>query len=90
MHSDALALRMCATGDDFDPDRVLATVTYGNAEQAPCFNRLGVVQLPVLSDARVVHAIWAVGGPFQAGSRGPCTRIHGVTCARTARSSRSR
>lgn len=76
MHSDALALRMCATVGDFDPDRVLATVTYGNAEQAPCFTHLGVVQLPVLSDARVVHAIWAVGGPFQAGTRGPLRYRH--------------
>jgi chorismate lyase / 3-hydroxybenzoate synthase len=76
MHSDALALRMCATVDDFDPDRVLATVTYGNIEQAACLTHLGVVQLPVLSDARVVHAIWAVGGPFQAGTRGPLRYRH--------------
>ena len=70
MHSDALALQMRATVDGVDPDRVLATVTYGYAQHAARFSPLGVVQLPVLSDARVVHAVWAVDGPFEAGARG--------------------
>jgi chorismate lyase / 3-hydroxybenzoate synthase len=76
MHSDALALRMQATVDDVDPDRVLATVTYGCAEHGAPFSPLGVVQLPVLSDERVVHAIWAVGGPFENGARGQLRYRH--------------
>jgi chorismate lyase / 3-hydroxybenzoate synthase len=76
MHEDDLALRMRATVEDVDPDRVLATVTYGCAEPAPSVSPLGVVALPVLSDARVAHAIWSVGGPSRAGSRGSLRYRH--------------
>jgi enamine deaminase RidA (YjgF/YER057c/UK114 family) len=76
MRADCLALRMRPTFDGAEADRVLAAVTYGLAQPAPRVRSLGVVGLPVLSDARVVHAIWTAGGPFEAGTHGPLRYRH--------------
>jgi enamine deaminase RidA (YjgF/YER057c/UK114 family) len=76
MDPGALTLQMRATVDDADPDRVLATVTYGCPEKESSLHPLGVAALPVLSDARVAHAIWAAGGPFEAGTHGQLRYRH--------------
>ncbi len=67
---------MVATVDGVDPDGVLATVNYGSEEHDAGPGSLGVVPLPVLSDAGVVHAIWPAGGPFQTAERGPLRYRH--------------
>jgi chorismate lyase/3-hydroxybenzoate synthase len=76
VRSNALALRMLATVDGVDPDCTLATVTYGSEEHQAGPGSLGAVRLPVLSDARVVHAVWPAGGPFHTGARGALRYRH--------------
>jgi enamine deaminase RidA (YjgF/YER057c/UK114 family) len=76
MDAGALTLQMRETVAEADPDRVLATVTYGCPEQISTLHLLGAAALPVLSEARVAHAIWTAGGPFEAGAHGPLRYRH--------------